>query len=75
VLTLPLPIPLSNTLPGIAAFFLAGGLLRRSRRLLAAGHAMLWLSGGYLLGVWLSGAAGIRALTGLARRLWGGPSH
>ena len=62
LLTLPLPIPLSNTFPGVAAFLLAGGLLRRSRLLLAAGHGMLLATVGYLLLIYWLGAAGVRAL-------------
>jgi len=62
LLTLPLPVPLSNTLPGISVFLLAGGMLRRSRPLLAAGHAMLALSILYLSFIGILGVAGAKTL-------------
>jgi hypothetical protein len=62
LLTLPLPIPFSNTLPGIAVFLLAGGLLRRSRLLLAAGHIMLLAAAAYLALIAIFGSAGVKAL-------------
>jgi hypothetical protein len=62
LLTLPLPIPFSNTLPGIAVFLLSGGMLRRGRLLLAAGHAMLLISIAYLSLIGILGGEGVKAL-------------
>lgn len=74
LLTLPLPIPLSNTFPGVAVFLLSGGLLRRSRILLAAGHLMLLATLAYLFLVYWLGAAGVKALvTGGLAAVTGAP--
>jgi len=62
LLTLPLPIPFSNTLPGIAVFLLSGGMLRRGRLLLALGHLMLLTAAIYLALIAIFGSAGVKTL-------------
>lgn len=51
-LALPLPIPLTNTLPSIAIIFLITGLLCRDGLIMLAGHFMGIASWAYL-GMWI----------------------
>ncbi|MEW5854404.1 MAG: exopolysaccharide biosynthesis protein [Myxococcota bacterium] len=48
VLLMPLPIPLSNFLPGWGAMLLATGLLKQGRRLLVAGHFSTFIGVAYV---------------------------
>lgn len=70
-LSLPLPIPLSNTLPAFSIVFLITGLLCRDGLMVLAGHVLGLASWAYL-GVWIY--FGARLLTWL-RSLWESVKH
>jgi hypothetical protein len=68
LLMLPLPLPLSNTLPAYAVLFLAAGNLERDGYLVGAGYLMIFLSVTYLSVVavlWTVGARAVLAYIGL----------
>ena len=58
-LFLPLPIPLTNTLPAISILFLAAGMMERDGVLVLLGYLFGLLSWGYLLAAVLLGKAGV----------------
>lgn len=68
LLMLPLPLPLSNTLPAYAVLFLAAGNLERDGYLIGAGYLMILLSVIYFAVVavlWTVGARAVLAYIGL----------
>jgi hypothetical protein len=62
LLTAPLPLPLSNTLPAYGALFLAAGSLERDGYLIIAGYVMVFLTIVYFSVVALLGRIGAQAL-------------
>lgn len=64
LLTAPLPLPFSNTLPAYAVLFLSAGSLERDGYLILAGYLMVLLTIAYFGGVAVFGGIGARALWG-----------
>ena len=62
LLLLPLPIPLSNTVPAWAVVFLTAGMMERDGVLVLLGHLMTLLSWDFIVLAWLYGAKGIEQL-------------
>lgn len=59
LLTLPLPLPFSNTIPAYSVLFLAAGSLERDGYMLLAGYFMLVLAIFYIGGLALAGSFGL----------------
>lgn len=57
LLLLPLPIPLSNVLPGLTIIFLAAALLERDGYFIVAGIIMFVLTCAFFVGIYFGGAA------------------
>jgi hypothetical protein len=62
LLTAPLPLPFSNTLPAYGVLFLAIGSLERDGYAVLAGYAMIFLSVTYFFTVAMLGGLGANAL-------------
>jgi hypothetical protein len=62
LLTAPLPLPLSNTIPAYGVLFLSAGTLMRDGLLLIAGYVMLLLTIAYFTAVALFGVAGVKLI-------------
>ena len=58
---IPLPVPLTDTLPAFGVFFLAAGTLECDGYLILAGYAVVIITAIYFLSVILLGWAGISA--------------
>jgi hypothetical protein len=63
LLTAPLPLPFSNTLPAYAVLFLAMGSLERDGYAVLAGYVLVLLTLGYLVTVGVLGGIGANALS------------
>jgi hypothetical protein len=62
LLTVPLPLPLSNTLPAYGVLFLAMGSLERDGYAVLAGYVMVLLTVGYFGAVGVLGGVGATAI-------------
>lgn len=62
LLTLPLPIPFSNSLPAYTAFFISIGYLQRDGAMMIAGYVSALFTFAYFALIWLLGMEGFRLL-------------
>ncbi len=62
ILSLPLPIPFSNTLPALSVLLLAAGMMERDGLLVLAGHFSGVLAWGYLIGWLAAGKLGYESI-------------
>lgn len=71
-LAIPIPpvVPLTNTLPALAAFFLAVGLLTRDGLAVTLGHATHVVSWAYLISLAAAGGAALKKLLPAVETWW-----
>jgi hypothetical protein len=62
LLTLPLPIPFSNTIPAWAILLLALGMMEEDGAVIVAGYFMAGAAWTYLATLWWLGEAGVHRL-------------